>query len=65
MYYLDEIELLDNLPKKDDIKLICQDSDWFYFVLKDDKRHNLFQILESLTRREFEFLAHKVISKLS
>ena len=64
MYYLDEIELLENIPAKSEVKTIHQDEDWFYLIKKNDERVNLFQTLECLTRKEFEFLAQAVIKRM-
>lgn len=63
MYYLDEIELLDNLPKRSDVKLLAHDSDWFYLILKDDSRINLFKLFEDITAKEFYTMADNIINK--
>ena len=65
MMYLDEIEMLENIPAKDEVKSLHHDDEWFYLIKKNDERVNLFMVLEALTRREFEFLAHAVIKRMT
>lgn len=63
MYY-DEIDMLEGLPKFEDIKSIDRDEDWFYLTMKNGDRKNLFMCLESLTRREFEQICFYLIKKI-
>jgi len=64
MIYLDEIEMLENLPDKNEVKSIHHDKDWFYLIKKDNERVNLFPGTESMTQSEFELLAHAVIKRM-
>lgn len=64
MTYQDEIDALKNLPVFEMVSIITVDGDWFCLKLKDNTEVKLFQVVESLTRYEFEELAHKVIKKL-
>lgn len=62
--YFDEIDLLENLPFKEDIKVFKINNDWFSLELKSGEIKNLFMVLEELTRKEFEQIAYYLISKL-
>ena len=62
--YFDEIDLLENLPFKEDIKVYKINDDWFSIELYSGEVKNLFMVLEDLTRKEFEQIAYYLISKL-
>ena len=62
--YFDEIDLLENLPFKEDIKVYKINDDWFSIELYSGEVKNLFMVLEELTRKEFEQIAYYLISKL-
>lgn len=62
--YFDEIDLLENLPFKEDIKVYKINDDWFSVELNNGEIKNLFMVLEELTRKEFEQIAYYLISKL-
>lgn len=62
--YFDEIDLLENLPFKEDIKVYKINDDWFSIELYSGEVKNLFMVLEDLTRKEFEQIVYYLISKL-
>ena len=63
--YQDEIDDLKNLPVFEDVYSIDQDEDYFYLLLKPDKKRvNLFMCVECLTQSEFNKVAHQIVKKL-
>lgn len=55
--YFDEIDMLEDLPKFEDIKAVVFSDDYFSLELYTGEVKNLFMVVESLTRGEFEKIA--------
>lgn len=62
--YFDEIDLLENLPFKEDIKVFKISNGWFSLELYNGEVKSLFMVLEELTQNEFKQIAYYLISKL-
>ena len=62
--YFDEIDMLDDLPKLEDIKQVVVDGDYFSIILKTGEVKNLLMIVESITRGEFEQIARYLAKRI-
>ena len=62
--YFDEIDMLDDLPKLEDIKQVVVDGDYFSIILKTGEVKNLLMIVESITRGEFEQIVRYLAKRI-
>ena len=63
MYY-DEIDMLDGLPTFEEIDTINFKDDWFSLTLKTGEIKNLFMVVESLTKQEFDHIARYLFNRI-
>ena len=63
MYY-DQIDMLDDLPKFEEIESISFKDDWFSLELKTGEIRPILMIVESITKQEFDHLARYLFKRI-
>lgn len=63
MYY-DEIDMLDGLPTFEEIDTINFKDDWCSLTLKTGEIKNLFMVVESLSKQDFDHIARYLFNRI-
>lgn len=63
--YFDEIDMLEGLPKLENISEVVLDGGYFSIILKTGEVKNLFMIVESITRGEFEQITRYLVKRIN
>ena len=64
MYYFDELDYLENLPKFEDVASLDFKDGVLSLILKDGSIFKLMEIVESLTQAEFHAIGRHLVKRM-
>ena len=64
MYWFDELDFIESLPKYEDVAALDFDNDLLSLKLKDGSVFKLIEIVESITQAEFESIARYLFKRM-